>query len=167
MNSKIISNGILRALSIIIGIALFLYFLNAIQSVLVYILIAAVISLIARPIIRFLKRKLKFPNTLAVVSTMLIFIGLLVGLIGMFIPLIIERGESLSLLKTDELQKDIQSIITQINDYFSARNINLLNELKNVDFISSIQAIPNLLNSVASTLGSLSVGLFSVLFIFG
>ena len=165
MNSKIISNGILRALSIIIGVILFLYFLNAIQSVLVYILIAAVISLIARPIIRFLKRKLKFPNTLAVVSTMLLFIGLLIGLIGMFIPLVIEQGESLSLLKTDDLQKDLQSVITQINDYFTARNINLLNELKNVDFISSFQAIPNLLNTVAGTLGSLSVGLFSVLFI--
>jgi len=165
MNSKIISNGILRALSVIIGASLLLYFLYAVQSVLVYILIAAVISLIARPVIRFLKSKLKFTNILAVITAMFFLIGMLIGLIGMFIPLVIEQGESLSLLKTDELQQDLQHIITQINDYFTARNINLLSELKNVDFMAGFQAIPNLLNSVAGTLGSLSVGLFSVLFI--
>ena len=165
MDSKNISNGILRALSIIIGIALLLYFLYAIQSVIVYIAIAAVISLIARPIIRFLRTKLKFPNTLAVISTMVVLVSFLIGLIRMFVPLIIKQGESLSLLQTDKLQHNLQSVINQVNDYFVSHNINLLSELKNVDFLSSFQAIPNILNYVASTLGSLSVGLFSVLFI--
>ena len=165
MDSKNISNGILRALSIIIGIALLLYFLYAIQSVIVYIVIAAVISLIARPIIRFLRTKLKFPNTLAVISTMVVLVSFLIGLIRMFVPLIIKQGESLSLLQTDKLQHNLQSVINQVNDYFVSHNINLLSELKNVDFLSSFQAIPNILNYVASTLGSLSVGLFSVLFI--
>ena len=63
MNSKIISNGILRALAIIIGVIGLGYFLLTIQSVLVYILIAAIIALIAKPIILFLRKKLKFPNT--------------------------------------------------------------------------------------------------------
>ena len=64
MNSKTIANGILRALGIILGIFLLGYFLYAIQSVIVYIIIAGILSLIARPIILFLRRKLKFPNTL-------------------------------------------------------------------------------------------------------
>jgi len=41
----------------------------------------------------------------------------------------------------------------------------LLSELKNVDFIAQFKEIPNLLNSILGLLGSLSVGLFSVLFI--
>ena len=49
MNSKIIANGILRALAIIVGVALLVYFLYKIQSVIVYIAIAAVISLIGLP----------------------------------------------------------------------------------------------------------------------
>ena len=165
MDSKNITNGILRAVAIILGITLLLYFLYLIQSVIVYIIIAAVISLIARPIIRFLKRRLKFPNTIAVITTMVVLIGLLVGIIRMFIPLVIEQGESLSLLQTDKLQQNLQDVINQVNNYFATKNINLLSELKNVDFLSSFQAIPNLLNSVVSALGSLSVGLFSVLFI--
>jgi predicted PurR-regulated permease PerM len=165
MDSKNISNGILRAIGILLGVSLLLYFLYLIQSVLVYVIIAAVISLIAKPIIRFLQRKLKFPNTLSVVTTMVILVGFLVGIIRMFIPLVIEQGESLSLLHTDKLLQNLQDVINQVNDYFTSKNINLLSELKNVDFLSGFQAIPNLLNSVVSALGSLSVGLFSVLFI--
>ena len=79
MNSKIIANGILRAIGIVFGIALFFYFLYKIESVLVYISIAVVISLIGRPIVFFLQKKLKFKNTFAVIFTMLILIGLFVG----------------------------------------------------------------------------------------
>ena len=165
MNSKEISNGILKALAIILGIALLLYFLYAIQSVIVYIIIAAILSLIARPLIGFLKKRLKFPNTLAVITAMIVLVSFLLGIIIMFVPLIIKQGESLSLLQTDKLEENLQSVLSQVNTYFLSKNINLLSELKNVDFLSSFQAIPNLLNSVVSALGSLSIGLFSVLFI--
>ena len=65
MNSKTISTGIIRAIAILTGIAFLGYFLFKIQSVLIYILMAAIIALIAKPIIFFLRKKLKFPNTLA------------------------------------------------------------------------------------------------------
>jgi len=80
MDSKAISNGILKALAIIIGVLALLFFLYKIQSVIIYIAIAAVVSLIARPIIRFLRTKLKFKNTLAVVVTMFLFVLALFGL---------------------------------------------------------------------------------------
>lgn len=165
MNSKTITNGILKALAIIIGFSLLLFFLYKIQSILIYIAIAAVISLIGSPIIRFLKQKLKFPNTLAVITTMCFFLGILSGLISMFIPLIIKQGENLSLLNIDQLQYTIAHLLNQINDYFLSQNIDILNEIKNADLFKNITAIPNLLNSVIGTVGNLSVGLFSVLFI--
>ncbi len=118
MTTKTISNGILRALAILVGIFLLGYFLITIQSVIIYIIIAAILSLIARPIILFLRRKLKFPNTLSVVVTMILMLGLITGLIGMFIPLIAKQGESLSLLEVDKLQGNIQNIFNQITAYF-------------------------------------------------
>ncbi len=165
MNSKIIANGILRAIAIILGLILLLYFLFKIQSVLVYIIIAAVLSLVARPIIIFLRRKFKFPNILAVVVSMLLFLGLIFGLISMFIPLIVKQGQNLSLLDINQLEYNIEHLLTQANDYFLARDINILDQLKSVDIFSNFKAIPNLLNSVVSAVGSLSIGLFSVLFI--
>lgn len=165
MNSKIITNGILRALAIIMGILLLGYFLFTIQSVIIYVVIAGILSLIARPIIVFLRKRLKFPNTIAVVFTMFLMIGILSGLIGLFIPLVSEQGKSLSLLEVDELQKNIQEIFNQTTTYFSSRGIDVVSELKNVDFITQFKEIPNLLNSILGAMGSLSVGLFSVLFI--
>lgn len=165
MTSNTITNGILKAIAIIIGVLVLLYFLFSIQTIIVYIAISAVISLIGSPIIRFLKRKLKFPNTLAVLTTMLLFLGILSGLISMFIPLIIKQGQNLSLLNIDQLQSNIQNLLSQINDYFLAHNIDILNELKHSDLFNNVTAIPNLLNSVIGAVGNISIGLFSIIFI--
>lgn len=165
MNSRIISNGILRALSIIIGVILLLFFLYKIQSVLVYIVIAAVVSLIGRPIIIFFGKKLKMPNVFAVITTMFLMLGLLAGIITLFIPLIMEQGKSLSLLQIDELEKNLKDIFNEINLYFSSKGISILNEIKSLNITSQFKAIPSLLNKILETLGSLSIGLFSVLFI--
>ena len=165
MNSKTITNGILRAIGIVLGILLLGYFLYTIQSVIIYIIIAGILSLIARPVIIFLRRKLKLPNTIAVIATMLLMLSLLTGLVFLFIPLILEQGKSLSLLEVDKLQENVQQIFNQTTAYFSSKGIDVLSEIKNVDFVSQFKEIPNLLNSVLGALGSLSVGLFSVLFI--
>lgn len=165
MESKIISKGILRAVSILVGISLLLYFLYAIQSVIVYIIIAGVLSLIGRPIIFFLRRKFKFPNTLAVILTMLLMIGFIIGLVILFIPLILEQGKSLSLLEIEQLEKNIQQIYTQIINYFSSRGIDVLSQVDDIDFATHFQVIPTLLNGFVGGLGTFSAGLFSVLFI--
>ena len=165
MNSKIITNGILKALTIVVGILFLGSFLFAIRSVIIYIVIAGILSLVARPIIVFLRKKLKFPNTIAVIFTMFLMLGILSGIIGLFVPLVTEQGKSLSLLEVDQLQKNIQEIFNQTTTYFSSKGIDVISELKNVDFITQFKEIPNLLNAILGALGSLSVGLFSVLFI--
>ena len=167
MKSKIIANGILRALGIIIGVILVLYFLYKIQSVIVYIAIAAVISLIGRPIILFLRRKLKFSNTIAVVVTMVLLLGLLVGLVGMFVPLIVEQGHNLALLNIEQLQVNVENLYDEIVTYFEFNNIDVEQSIKDSNLLSKLDfaIIPNFLNSFISGLGSFSIGLFSVLFI--
>lgn len=167
MNSKDISNGILRALGIIIGIALLLVFLYKIKSVLVYVAVAAVISLIGRPIVMFLRRKLKFANTLAVITTMLLFVGLLTSLVFMFIPLIEDQGKSLALLNSSEFNDNINAIYAQLVDYFEFNNIDIEQSIKDSGILSKLNfsAIPVFFNSVIASLGSFSIGLFSVLFI--
>lgn len=165
MNSKIIANGILRALAIIIGVALLLYFFYLIQSVIVYIIIAAVLSLIARPVILFLRNKLKFPNTLAVVVTMILFLTLTFGLISMFIPLLYKQGQNLSLLDIDALERNIEQLLVEVNSYFSEIGVNIFEQLKSVDVFKNFKAVPYLLNTLVSAVGNISIGLFSVLFI--
>ena len=167
MNAKIIANGILRALGILAAIVLVLYFLYKIQSVIVYIAIAAVISLIGRPIVLFLRRKLKFNDTLAVVLTMVLFIGILLSLVGMFIPLIADQGKNLALLDFQQLESNVDNLYQQIITYFEFNNIDVEQSIKDSNLLSKLDfsLIPNFFNGLVSGLGSFSIGLFSVLFI--
>ena len=167
MNSKTISNGILRAVGIILGVALVLYFLYKIQSVIVYIAVAAVISLIGRPIVLFLERKLKFKNTIAVIVAMVLLLSVFAGLVGLFIPLVVKQGQNLSLLNIEELQYNVENLYSEIITYFDLHQIDVEQSLKESDLLSKIDfaLIPDFLNSIISGLGSFSIGLFSVLFI--
>ncbi|WP_040249688.1 AI-2E family transporter [Psychroserpens mesophilus] len=167
MNSKIIANGILRAFAVLIGISLVLLFLYKIQSVIVYIAIAAVISLIGRPIILFLRHKLKFNNTLAVIVTMVFFIALFLGLIRMFIPLIVEQGQNLSLLDIDQLQNNAENLYSEIITYFDLSKVDVEQSIKESGMLSKLDysIIPNFLNTFIGGLGESIIGLFSVLFI--
>ena len=167
MNSKIVSNGILRAVAFIFGVGLLLWFLYKIQSVIGYIAIASVISLIGRPIVLFLERRLKFNNTLAVIVAMGIIIGLFIGLVSLFIPLVVKQGENLSLLNIQQLQQNIEYLYTEIINYFNLHQIDLEQSIKESNLLSRLDysLIPNFLNSFVSGLGSFSIGLFSVLFI--
>ncbi len=167
MTAKTISEGILRALAVIVGILLLGYFLYQISSVLIYIAIAAVISLIGRPIVLFLRRKLKFNNTIAVIVTMLLLIGILAGIIALFVPLLVKQGQNLSLLNIDALQGNVENLYRQIIEYFDLSSAEIEESIKNSKLFANFDFgfIPNFLNSFVGILGSLSIGLFSVLFI--
>jgi predicted PurR-regulated permease PerM len=171
MTSKIISKGILRAIGIITAILLTLYFIYQIQSVIAYLCIAAVIALIGRPIVIFLRKRLKAPNTLAVIITMFLMVGILSGIIALFIPLLTEQGKNLSLLDIDQLQENINDLYSQVTQYFSSspeKVTKILEEShleKNILEGLDVGFIPNFLNTFLDVLSTTSIGLFSVLFI--
>lgn len=169
MDAKTIAYGILRAVFMIAGIVLLGYFLYMIRSVITYVLIAAVLALIGRPVVRFLRKRLKFANTLAVISVMVFFMGILTGVISLFIPLIAEQGNNLSLLDIRAFENNLEQLYREASDYFG-RSFPALEEFikdPELNLIEGLEIgfIPKFLNSVMSVLSTLSIGLFSVLFI--
>ncbi len=171
MESKVITRGILNALLIIVGIILLGYLLYETVSVLVYLILAGVVALIGRPVVLTFRRKLHFPNTLAVVTTMFFMVALIGGTIALFVPLITEQGRNLSLLNIDELQRSLNVLYWEISQATGA-SPETVNELieeadleKNMIQGLDLAFIPNILNSFVDILSTFSVGLFSVLFI--
>ncbi|WP_282056607.1 AI-2E family transporter [Maribacter luteus] len=167
MTAKTISDGILRAIAILLGISLVLLFLYKIQSVLVYLAIALVASLLGRPIVMFLRKRLKFNNTLAVIVTMLLLIGIIAGIIALFVPLLVAQGQNLSLLDIEALQVNVENLYRQVTEYFGLSSSEIEQGIKESKVFANLNFgfIPDVLNSFVSVLGSLSIGLFSVLFI--
>ncbi|MDB4715600.1 AI-2E family transporter [Flavobacteriaceae bacterium] len=167
MNSKIISQGILRSILILASVLLLTYITYLLQALIVYIVIAAIISLMGRPILDFLKVKLKFNNSVATLITMFVFGLLIFGFFALFIPIIAQQGENLSLLNTTELEKNTLLLINQISEYFSLNEEYWKNWISNQDLSSklNLSVIPNFLNTLIGWLSSFTIGLFSVLFI--
>jgi predicted PurR-regulated permease PerM len=65
----------------------------------------------------------------------------------------------------EQLENTVQNLITQSNAFFLSHGIDMLDEIKHYDIFENINVIPNFLNEIVGTVGSLSIGLFSVLFI--
>ncbi|WP_455170420.1 hypothetical protein [Aegicerativicinus sediminis] len=94
MDSKAIAKGILTAIFTLAGITILLYFIYEIRSVIGYLVIAGVLSLIGRPLVYFLRRKLRFNKLLAVIITIVLLLGIFLGIISLFVPLIVDQGHN-------------------------------------------------------------------------
>ncbi|WP_396171809.1 AI-2E family transporter [Flavobacterium sp.] len=167
ITSKIIANGIVRAIIYLVLAALVLYFIYLIQSVLIYLVSALILTLIGNPIMQFLKKRLKFKHTLATITTLSLFVLCIAGLILMFVPLIATQGQNLSLLKTVEIEEDITQLTNQTVAFLESHNIDTSEIIKEANIGSKINlnVIPDFLNSVLGTISSFGLGLASVLFI--
>jgi predicted PurR-regulated permease PerM len=123
--------------------------------------------MIANPIIEFLRRRLKFSNSLAVVSTMMLFLLLITGLIMLFVPLITSQSTNLSLLDTKSIENRSIELYNQLSIYLSNHNIEINKIFKETDITSRLNFnfLTDFFNSIIGTISSFGVGLVSVFFI--
>ena len=167
INSKIIGNGIVRGVLILAGIALLLYVLNLIQSVLIYLIVALILTLIGIPIMAFLRKRLKFNNIFATITTLFVFVLLIAGFLMMFIPLLLNQGQNLSILNVQSIEATIVNLTHQVAEFLDSHGIDSNSALSTSNLTSKLNLnfIPNFLNSILSTVSSFGMGLASVLFI--
>jgi predicted PurR-regulated permease PerM len=167
MNAKEISSGIVRAVLQLTGICILVWLLLQVKTLLIYILIAGIVSLIGRPINQLLTKRLKLKNILASSITIVFLMWILVSIFSLFVPLLVQQGENLSLLEVNELKGNIETLIQEIGTYFNLDNsfwqqqFSVDNLFQNVNF----GLLPELLNQTLELLGGFTIGLFSVVFI--
>ena len=145
MDSKHISQGIINALFKIGLITSVIFLLIELKILLIYIVVAAIITLIGRPIVLFLKKKLKLSNLLAASFSLFILGSIIFGIISLFIPLIIQQSENLSLLNINELEFKLEKLINEISIFFNFDPTNIKNysSLKNFISTDNLVAIPS------------------------
>ena len=167
MSSKIIANGIIRAMVAIIAMALLVLFIYQIQTIIFYLIVSLILTLIANPAVEFLKIRLRFPNILGVTSTLIVIVFFIIGFMMLFIPLVMSQSENLSLLNTREIETNLIQLANKIYMFLESHNINSKNLIQetNLAYKFNFDFIPVILNSVIGTVGSFGMGLASVLFI--
>ena len=167
MNSKEITKGIFWAILQLTGLCIITWLLFQLKILLIYMVIAGIVSLIGRPINQFLIQRLKMRNILGTSITIIFLLGLLISLFSLFVPLLVQQGENLSLLEVDLLKNNIETLVEEISIYFQLDNsfwqqqISVDNLFQNVNF----GLLPELLNQTLELLGGFTIGLFSIVFI--
>ena len=167
ISSKNIALGIVKAVGILVGISVLLYLLYEIQTIIVYLVVALITTLIGSPILDFFKKRLKFNHLFATIGTVTVFVLMLFGLIALFVPLIINQGQNLSLLNTAQIEKDIHNLLNQIAIFLEGHNIDakIVFDQTKLSSLISFDFIPNFLNAVINFISSFGIGLVAVLFI--
>ena len=85
VTAKMIAKGIVRATAIMLMVLVGLYLIYQIRVVIIYLVLAIILTLIGNPFLDFFKRRLKFKNTFATILTLLIFILIFSGNFDSFI----------------------------------------------------------------------------------
>ena len=162
----------LLALCIGIGAAVCWYF----KSVIIYILLAVVVSLIAQPIMALLQKVRikgkKAPDWVLASFTICIMLILFFVIVTLIVPVVsgIVKGVSLSSIENTarnisiplaDFNQYIRSTFPRLGDDFRIEIV-LFNELKKFLDVSMFSSV---IGSAASIVTSLSIGMFSVVFI--
>ena len=145
------------------------------KSIVVYILIAAVLATMGRPVSKALQkfhiRKFHFNASFSALLTLFLIILLILGFFVFMIPLLIGEFKDLAnidfLALLKQLEEPANKILLMVSDQpLSFTDDSIVNLLKTKVFsFFKISEVTDLFGSIAGTIGSLMVGLFSVLFI--
>lgn len=167
MKAKTISKGLLQALAVVFGIILLLYFLYKIQSLILYVFIAGVISLIFRPFVYFFNHRLKFGRPLSAFITLLFIGGLLTLILWLFVPIILEQSKNISEIDFEMVKTDLNELSIQASEYLGVEQINIIEAIKRTEFVENFDSefVVSFVDVFVNNIGTFVIGIFSILFI--
>jgi predicted PurR-regulated permease PerM len=169
---KVTWRSILIFCAIVVLLALAWFY----RSIVIYILVAGVLSISGRPLVDLLSklriRTWKFPRALAALLTLIIILGFIALFFVIFVPLLTRQINYLSTIESEKIVQLIQGPIDRVESLIRSFNRDIADELslrdyfnKKVSEVLNIDVIRNFLGSAIGTVGTIIVALFSISFI--
>ena len=167
-----------RTLRIILSTALaivFLLFVWYFSNIVFYILTAAVISFVGRPLVHFLDNlrigRIKVPHAINALLALLVIFALVVSLFAIFVPLIARQASILTTIDTDAIMAGLREPMAFLDS--TMHRFSLLRKgegieqviIEKLKSLISIATFTNALNYIVSFTGSFFMAIFSILFI--
>jgi predicted PurR-regulated permease PerM len=160
----VIMNPTLRYILLAIGLAVF------------YILVAAVLSLIFRPLValmgRFRIRNFRLPEGLSAMLVLVLIWMLVFGFFRLFVPLVASEAHQLSQIDSDLLVQKLDKPIHRVEELYDQYNAGRENVPSLEDFISeklksilNLSVVSSLFSSLVGLMGNLIIAVFSISFI--
>jgi predicted PurR-regulated permease PerM len=165
-----------RNILIVFGVLLLLACAWYFRSIVVYILVSGVLSIMGRPLVdlmcRIRVRKWSFPRSLSAFFTLMIIWGVIVLFFYIFIPLVTTQLNYFSTIESEKIVRIVETPIAQVEQLFRAFNRDISNQIsidsyieEKVSEVLNINMVQNFLGSIFGIMGNLMVAVFSISFI--
>ena len=167
-----------RTLRIILSTALaivFLLFVWYFSNIVFYILTAAVISFVGRPLVHLLDNlrigRIKVPHAINALLALLVIFALVVSLFAIFVPLIARQASILTTIDTDAIMAGLREPMAFLDSTMHRFSLFRKGEgieqviIEKLKSLISIATFTNALNYIVSFTGSFFMAIFSILFI--
>ncbi|MDY0343852.1 MAG: AI-2E family transporter [Lentimicrobium sp.] len=168
-------NKTLKTILTIAGIFLLLLFLWYFSNIVFYILAAAVISVVGRPLVHMFDslrvRRYKVPHALSALLSLLIMLSLFLAFVMLLIPLVAQQARAIAQIDTLSLSNMLELPLGKINHFLhetgyldQGQGVSDIVVLR-LKTILSMSTFAIALNQIFAFMGSMLMGVFSILFI--
>ena len=169
--NRVLSRWLTAGITLVLLIILFIFF----SEIVWYILIAAVLAFLGNPIVSLLSkvkiRGHELPNGLKAALTLLGMSALFMGIVAIFLPMIASQAKMISSINPDDVKRALTSFTEHLEFWLHENQILKQDQkladvlLEEVKPLIGAATFSSLFSNIASFMGSLFMGFFSVLFI--
>ena len=166
---------VLKYAGYIAFIALIAYLLYRFHYILIWILVAAVISFFGQPITHYLDRlrigKFKMPHAMSSLMSVLIIILFFLGLMGIFVPMLVNQAQTIAEIDVNKLTQNLEGPANWLDDKLHAFGVikegqSLQNYvISQAKSIIGLTSVGSALGGLISAAGNIFIGIFSIFFI--
>lgn len=168
-------NKTLRIIGSIVLAVIAVFLVWRFSSILIYVFIATILSLIGRPLVKMFNSlrvgKIRFPNSISALFALLTILVVIMGFFGVFVPLIARQAAVISNIDFNSLGQSIQGPIQSIEAFLKSYSIlteqetikQLLTE--QVESLLDFASFSKTIGSVVGVTGSIFIATFAVLFL--
>ncbi|HPP91447.1 MAG TPA: AI-2E family transporter [Bacteroidales bacterium] len=165
----------IRNILILAGIVFVVFCVWYFREIVIYILVAGVLSIMGRPLVdlfdRIKIRKISIPKAVSALLALLIIWGLIFLFFYIFVPLVASQIQQLSSIDSEQLVKIIEEPIRKTENLLRALNPDL-EEISvrayiasKITDILSIEFVQDMIGSAARTMDNIVIAFFSISFI--
>lgn len=164
-------NKTIKTTIALIGLIIGILMAWQLRTIVGYIIIAVILTLVGRPIMKGLgKIQIKnrtIPNSIKSLVTLVLISSLLSGVFSLFIPLVLEEARILSSIDYEELYEKLGVPLKGLEDWLKSSHLinsndSIENQLANIFNLSQIGGI---FNSLIGVFSNILISVFSILFI--
>jgi len=162
---------IVAAIGVLLGLFMAWYFFN----IVVYIITAGVISLIGQPLVDMLSKfkigRVTMPKSVSALITIIVLIGILTGLVFLFVPAISKQAQMISKINIDEVVSYFAGVINRMQGLLLSYNIigneDTLQSIldRQIRSVINVTDFSNLVEKLVTASSTVFVGFFSILFL--